>query len=162
LSIPRKVPRRVLAGVFIGAIVFGHCRGQRVCSGQRTEKVALNSELRPLCRDLKRPRLVIIDREGASDRRRRTCYPLRLAGPSLSLGCFLLLSFLLLLAIDNSFDISIHFAPKACQPTFDTFDIPFVIFGINDVAQIFLPDWFERLLPRLRLTQLNAAFFGVL
>jgi hypothetical protein len=45
------------------------------------------------------------------DRRRRKCYPLRLAGPSLSLGCFLLL-----LAIDMSFEIwfLIHFGPKAC------------------------------------------------
>jgi hypothetical protein len=131
-------------------------------AGQRTQKSLLILCSGPFAATEKEPRLEIIDHESASDRRRRKCC-LRLAGPSLSLGCFLLLSFLLLLAIDISFEIEfIDFAQKTCQPTFDTFDISFVIFGVDDVAQIFLPDWFEHLLPRLRLTQLNAAFFGVL
>jgi hypothetical protein len=120
----------------VAAAVFGHRLGQRVCgkreSARRTVngKVALNSVLRPLCRDLKGPRLEIIDHESAWDqrRRKRCSYPLRLAGPSLSPGCFLLL-----LAIYKSFDISfvIHFGPKACQPTFDN---SFVIFVIDDLA----------------------------
>jgi hypothetical protein len=71
LSIPKKVPLACDCGRLHRSNSFRPLPRARVCGKrERTRrtangKVALNSVLRPLCRDLKRPRLEIIDHESA-------------------------------------------------------------------------------------------------